>query len=191
MALSAHSTDERPVYLGFGSMATSDPEGVVRTFVETVERLGRRGVISAGWARLHSRDLPDSVLPIGEVPHRWLFPRMAAVVHHGGAGTTAAAFRAGVPQVVVPHIADQPYWGRRVHELGVGPPPVRRKDLGVDGLVGALEVALRPEARSAAYALGERIRAEDGVGEAVRLLSAAPGWHRGLTLRDHGVTRLH
>lgn len=176
---SAHSTgaweegeDEEPVYLGFGSMATHDPAGVVRTFVEALDRLGRRGVISAGWARLHHDDLPPSVLPIGEVPHSWLFPRMAAVVHHGGAGTSAAAFRAGVPQVVVPHIADQPYWGRRVDELGVGSPPIRRKDLTVDRLVSALEAALAPGARSAAYDLGERVRAEDGVGHAAGLIAS-------------------
>lgn len=167
-----------PLYLGFGSMATDDPEGVMRTFVETVERLGRRGVISAGWARLHSDDLPDSILAIGDVPHEWLFPRMAAVIHHGGAGTSAQAFRAGVPQVVVPHIADQPYWGRRVHDLGVGAAPIRRKDLSVDRLVDAAHRVARPQVRSAASALGERVRAEDGVGEAVRLLSRAPGWSR-------------
>lgn len=165
-----------PVYLGFGSMATGDPEGVVRTFVQTVERLGRRGVVSAGWARLHASDLPDSVLPIGDVPHRWLFPRMAAVIHHGGAGTAAAAFRAGVPQVIVPHIADQPYWGRRVHELGVGSAPIRRKDLDVARLVHAVGQTLGAGPGSAAYALGERIRAEDGVGEAVQQLATAPGW---------------
>ena len=172
----AHSTADAPVYLGFGSMATEDPEGVVRTFVEAMRRLGRRGVVSAGWARLHADDLPDTVLPIGEVPHAWLFPRVAAVIHHGGAGTTASAFRAGVPQVIVPHIADQPYWGRRVHELGVGPAPLRRKDLTVDALNAAVSAALRPEASSAAYDLGTRIRAEDGVGDAVRILIGAPGW---------------
>lgn len=160
-----------PVYLGFGSMATDDPERVVRTFVEAIGRLGRRGVVSAGWARLHADDLPDSVLAVGDVPHVWLFPRMAAVVHHGGAGTSASAFRAGVPQVVVPHIADQPYWGRRVHELGVGPAPIRRKDLDVARLGDALAAALRPEAGSTAYALGELVRAEDGVGDATRLLT--------------------
>lgn len=170
----AHSTErgeEVPVYLGFGSMATDDPAGVVRTFVEALERVGRRGVISAGWARLHHDDLPDTVLPIGEVPHTWLFPRMAAVVHHGGAGTTASAFQAGVPHVVVPHIADQPYWGRRIHELGVGSPPMLRKDFSVDRLAAALEVALSARARSAAYELGTLVRAEDGVGDAAELVA--------------------
>lgn len=161
-----------PVYLGFGSMPTDQPERVVWTFLEALQRVGRRGVISAGWARLHAADLPGTVLPVGEVPHSWLFPRMGAVVHHGGAGTTAAAFRAGVPQVVVPHIADQPYWGRRVQGLGVGPAPIHRKDLDVDRLVAALEVALAPGASSAAYDLGARIRSEDGVGDAAALVAS-------------------
>lgn len=183
-SIQAHSTrgearqgrdEEPPVYLGFGSMPTDDPERVVRTFVEALQHVGRRGVISSGWAQLHAYDLPDTVLAVGEVPHSWLFPRMAAAVHHGGAGTTAAAFRAGVPQVVVPHIADQPFWGRRVHELGVGAAPFHRKNLGVDRLVAALEVALAPGASSAAYELGERIRAEDGVGDAATLVATFVG----------------
>ncbi len=168
-----HRRDEdAPVYLGFGSMPTDQPERVVWTFLEALQRVGRRGVISAGWARLHAADLPGTVLPVGEVPHSWLFPRMGAVVHHGGAGTTAAAFRAGVPQVVVPHIADQPFWGRRVQGLGVGPAPIHRKDLDVDRLVAALEVALAPGASSAAYDLGARIRSEDGVGDAAALVAS-------------------
>lgn len=191
-ALSAHSTkrgEEAPVYLGFGSMATDDPAGVVRTFVEALERVGRRGVISAGWARLHHDDLPDTVLAIGEVPHAWLFPQMAAVVHHGGAGTSASAFRAGVPQVVVPHIADQPYWGRRVHELGVGSTPIRRKDFSVDRLAAALGVALSAEAPSAAYALGTLVRAEDGVGDAARIISSLVPPREGRAPKGAGLSR--
>lgn len=162
-----------PVHLGFGSMPTADPVAVVRGFVGVLERLGVRGVISAGLAGLQvealtQAGLPPSVLGIAGAPHEQLFPRCAAVVHHGGAGTTAAAFRAGVPQVVVPHAADQPYWGRRVADLGVGPRPIPRKDLTPGRLRAALEVALSPEARSAAYELGLRVRAEDGVGDAAR-----------------------
>ncbi|HET8989262.1 MAG TPA: nucleotide disphospho-sugar-binding domain-containing protein [Humibacillus sp.] len=115
--------------------------------------------------------MPD-VIGIGSAPHEVLFPRCAAIVHHGGAGTTAAAVRAGVPQVVVPHAADQPYWGRRMADLGVAADPIARKDLTPERLERALEVALSPDARDAAYRLGERVRSEDGAGEAARLVDA-------------------
>ncbi|MDV3221132.1 glycosyltransferase [Intrasporangium sp.] len=167
------ATGPPPVYLGLGSMATADPAGVVRAFVDALARLGRRGVLSAGWAGLPAEDLPDSVLAIDDVPHDALFPQMSVVIHHGGAGTTAAALRAGVPQVVVPHIADQPYWGRRVHELGVGAAPMHRKHLSADRLAAAIASASHPEVERAAVALGAGIRAEDGVGKATRVIRAA------------------
>jgi UDP:flavonoid glycosyltransferase YjiC (YdhE family) len=160
-----------PVYLGLGSMATLDPAGVVRTFVEALARLGRRGILVAGWAELRSRDLPASVLAIEEAPHGHLFPHLSVVVHHGGAGTTAAARRAGVPQVAMPHIADQHYWGRRVHELGVGAAPIPRRALSVDRLVAAIEAAARPETVTAAALLGEHLRTEDGVGVAAEVIA--------------------
>jgi UDP:flavonoid glycosyltransferase YjiC (YdhE family) len=162
-----------PVYLGLGSMATADPAGVVLAFTAALQRLGRRGVLNAGWARLHSEDLPDTVLAIDGAPHDELFPRMSVVIHHGGAGTTAAALRAGVPQVVVPHIADQPYWGRRVHELGVGAAPIHRKHLSADLIVSAITSASRPEVVRAADVMGEGIRDEDGVGNATDAIRAA------------------
>lgn len=160
-----------PVYLGLGSMATQDPAGVVRMFTETLERLGRRGVLAAGWAELRSRDLPASVLAIEGAPHGHLFPHVSVVVHHGGAGTTAAALRAGVPQAAVPRIADQHYWGRRVHELGVGAAPIPRRDLTVDRLMAAIEAAARPETVTAAALLGERLRTEDGVDVATGVIA--------------------
>ncbi len=166
-----------PVHVGFGSMPTGDPGEVLDQVVAALDHVGARGVIGSGLAGLgrdassgSSPRLPDSVLVVEGAPHEWLFPRCAAVVHHGGAGTTAAALRAGVPQVVVPHIADQPYWGRRVHDLGVGPAPIARKDLTPEGLAAALEGALADETRSAADLLGARIRHEDGVGDAARLI---------------------
>jgi UDP:flavonoid glycosyltransferase YjiC (YdhE family) len=160
-----------PVYLGLGSMATRDPGEVVRTFVAALDRLGRRGVLAAGWADLRSRDLSASVLAIDGPPHGHLFPRLSLVVHHGGAGTTAAALRVGVPQVVVPHIADQPYWGRRVHELGAGAAPIPRKDLSVERLVTAIADASRPEVARATALLGQEIRGEDGVGVAAAVIA--------------------
>ncbi len=161
-----------PIYLGLGSMATADPAAVVRAFTAALERLGRRGVLDAGWARLHSNELPDTVLPLDGAPHDLLFPKMSLVIHHGGAGTTGAALRAGVPQVVIPHIADQPYWGRRVHELGVGAAPIHRKHLTAGRLADAITSASRSEVVRAASALGGAIRAEDGVGNAARAIRA-------------------
>ncbi|GGM90420.1 glycosyl hydrolase [Terrabacter tumescens] len=160
---------DAPVYVGFGSMPTPDPAGVSRDVVSVLGRLGVRGVVSEGLAGLRVERSAE-VLGVGPAPHDALFSRCAVVVHHGGAGTTAAAVRAGVPQVVVPHAADQPYWGRRMADLGVAPPPIARKDLTPARFERALEVALSPGARETAYALGERVRAEDGVGDAARLV---------------------
>ncbi|GAA2740969.1 glycosyltransferase [Terrabacter aerolatus] len=162
---------EPPVFVGFGSMPTPDPAGVSRDVADVLGRLGVRGVVSEGLAGLRAAPSPG-LLGVGPAPHEALFPRCAVVVHHGGAGTTAAAVRAGVPQVVVPHAADQPYWGRRLADLGVAPQPIARKDVTADRLAQALEVALSPGARRAAYALGERVRAEDGAGDAARLVDA-------------------
>lgn len=130
---------------------------------------GVRVVLHAGSAGLASHD-DEWVHAVESVPHGWLFPRMAGVVHHGGAGTTAAALRAGVPQAVVAHIGDQPYWGRRVWELGVAARPVRRHRLSVEWLTEVLRGFARGEAASRAALVGEAIRAEDGVGRAVALL---------------------
>ncbi|MDN5767072.1 MAG: glycosyltransferase [Humibacillus sp.] len=161
-----------PVYLGFGSMPTGDPAGVVRTFVTALRHAGRRGIVSSGWADFGAAPLPGDVLAVETVPHDWLFPRCAAVVHHGGAGTTAAAMRAGTPQVVVPHIADQPYWGRRVAELGVGSVPLARKHFDPARLGPVLKVALAPTVMSTARDLGARIRDEHGAGDAAGLMHA-------------------
>ena len=159
-----------PVYLGFGCMPTGNPIRVVSAFGSALRRTGRRGVVSSGWADLGAVPLPVDVLAVEAVPHDWLFPRCAAVVHHGGAGTTAAALRAGTPQVVVPHIADQPYWGRRVAELGVGSAPLPRKHFDADRLGRSVEMALSPAVTSAARDLGARMRAENGADEAANLV---------------------
>lgn len=165
-----------PVYVGFGSMPTPDPGAVVRDVAAVLGRLGVRGVVSEGLAGLSvdepAHDARAVLVGIRHAPHDALFPRCSVVVHHGGSGTTAAAVRAGVPQVVVAHAADQPYWGRRMADLGVAAAPIARKDLTAARLRQALEVALSPEVRAAAYALGERVRAEDGAGDAARLVDA-------------------
>jgi sterol 3beta-glucosyltransferase len=103
-----------------------------------------------------------------DIPHDWLFPQIAAVVHHGGSGTTAAGLRAGVPSVVIPFFGDQPFWGRCVAELGVGPSPISLKRLTVERLAGAIRAAIGDERMQArAAALSRQIRAEDGVTRAV------------------------
>ncbi len=160
-----------PVYVGFGSMGSKDPGASARLVLEALKRSGQRGLLYSGWGGLSHDDLPESVLMVGSTPHSWLFPRMAAVVHHGGAGTTGAGLAAGVPSIITPVMGDQPWWGRRVHELGVGPKPVMRRQLTVEHLADAIKQAVTDEEmRDRAATLGERIRAEDGVGNAVRIV---------------------
>jgi UDP:flavonoid glycosyltransferase YjiC (YdhE family) len=130
-------------------------------------------VLLSGWGGIGKLHLPDTIHVVESVSHEWLLPRMAAAVHHGGAGTTAASLRAGLPTVIVPFIADQPFFGERVHALGVGPAPVARKSLTAEALGAAIHTAVSDKAmRAKAVALGECIRAEDGVAEAVRLIEA-------------------
>ncbi len=163
------AASEPPVYLGFGSMPDSKPETTTRMTIEAVQRTGRRAIILTGWAGLGSENVPENIHILKYAPHNWLFPRMAAVVHHGGAGTTAAGFRAGVPTIIVPHTADQPYWGRRAHELGVGTAPIPRKKLTAENLAAAITEATTNRTMQAnARTIGEKIRAEDGLAEAVK-----------------------
>lgn len=159
-----------PVFIGFGSMIAPDPAALTRTLIEALARAGVRGVISSGWAKLGG-DLPDSVFKVDYVPYGWLFPRMAAVIHHGGSGTTGFALSAGVPSMVVPFTADQPYWGGRTHALGVGAPPLPLAKLTADRLADSIRLMLTDaDMRSRAAALGAALRAEDGLGAAVALV---------------------
>ena len=161
-----------PVYVGFGSMSTRDAAGTMASIVEALARTGRRGIVSSGGAGLVSAgEESDDVLLVGPVSHSWLFPQCAGAIHHGGAGTTAAALAAGIPQGVVAHIGDQPYWGRRVSELGVGASPIRRHELSADSLTAMIADVVDPVRKLRAIALGDRIRAEDGVARAVAQLS--------------------
>lgn len=160
-----------PVYVGFGSMTSANPEAKARMIIEALQKAGQRGVIATGWGGLKASDVPDSVFVLDEAPHSWLFPRMSAVVHHGGAGTTAAGLTAGKPTVICPFIADQPFWGRRVQALGVGPAPISQRKLNADNLAGAIRyAATNPDVRAKAEALGAKLRAEDGVANAIALV---------------------
>ncbi|QKV80446.1 glycosyltransferase [Amycolatopsis sp. Hca4] len=163
---------EAPVCIGFGSMASADPAATARTVTEAIRRAGVRAVLLTGWSGMSDIAASDDVLVIDQVPHSWLFPRCAAVVHHGGAGTTAAALRAGVPAVVVPHGVDQPFWAKRVAELGVGPRPLPRSRLSATSLAAALRTTLADDGmRARAAHLAELISTEDGITTAVDHLS--------------------
>lgn len=160
-----------PVYIGFGSMVNQDPGETARMVISALERSDQRGIIGSGWGGIKEDDHPDSVHVVGSVPHTWLFPKMAAVVHHGGVGTTAAGLRAGVPSIITPFFGDQPYWGQRIFELGVGPKPIPKKQLDSEKLSNAISIAVRDiEIRERAAELGSKIRQEDGVTEAVQVL---------------------
>jgi UDP:flavonoid glycosyltransferase YjiC (YdhE family) len=160
-----------PVYIGFGSMSSRKPEETTELVIKALKKTNQRALFLSGWGGLHKEDLPDSVFMIDSVPHTWLFPRVAAVVHHGGAGTTGAGLRAGVPSIVVPFFGDQPFWGKRVHDLGVGPAPIPRQKLSVDRLAQAIREAVTDQGmRQRAAALGAKIRADDGVANAVEII---------------------
>ncbi len=160
-----------PVYVGFGSMSSRRPEQTADLVLQALAQARQRAIILAGWGGLQMAELPDSVLMVDSVPFSWLFPRVAAVIHHGGAGTTSAGLRAGVPSIVVPFFGDQPFWGRRVAELGVGPAPIPRRRLTAERLTGALQQAVTDQAmRQRAADLGATLQAEDGVGCAVEII---------------------
>lgn len=160
-----------PVFVGFGSMTGSDPARTTRTVLEAARLAGRRLVVGAGWGGLDVSGLPDDVFAVSDVDYRSLFPQMAAVVHHGGAGTTGVAFAAGRPQLVCPFVADQPFWGRLVQRIGVGPAPLPQKTLQPAALAAAItEAVAGPDMSRNAERIGEQVRAEDGVGVAVRAL---------------------
>jgi len=149
-----------PVYLGFGSMPDPHPERTTGRMLDAISSLGCRAVISKGWAGLGDGALPEGVLAIDPVSHASLFPRMAAVAHHGGAGTTHSASRAGVPQVLVPHVLDQFYFARRIQALGVGPPAIPRGQLSAGRLAETLRATLDNElVAERAAELGRRLAA--------------------------------
>ena len=160
-----------PVYVGFGSMRA--PRDIARVAIDAIQAQGRRALVARGWADLAPIDDRDDCLVIGEINQQALFRRVAAVVHHGGAGTTTTAARAGAPQVVVPQMADQPYWGGRVADLGIGtthdgPNPT------AESLSAALSTALAPGTRARATAVAGTIRT-DGATVAARLLLDGDG----------------
>jgi len=150
-----------PVYIGFGSMTDPNPQRSTTLLLDAIEQAGVRAIVSEGWAGLGCVSLPNHVEIVGVVDHSSLFRRVALVVHHGGAGTTTTAARAGVPQILVPHVLDQFHWAARIQRLGVGPPPLLRRKLTAEGLAHSLRAVCENEwlADNAAE-LGDALRTD-------------------------------
>ncbi len=162
---------EPPVYIGFGSMPNGDPGRTTRLIVEALELCHRRGVIFSGWGGLGGEDLPSTVFVARSTSHARLLPRVALAVHHGGAGTTAAAARAGVPQIVVPHIADQFYWGHQIHVRGLGVRPIPRSSLTATKLARAIQFVLSsPHFADTARRIKASLERTDGASALAQLL---------------------
>jgi UDP:flavonoid glycosyltransferase YjiC (YdhE family) len=152
-------------------MTSARPREKVQIIIEALQRTNQRAVLIGGWSNLGGDlPLPDTIYFADNLPHAWLFPRMAAIMHHGGAGTTAAGLRSGVPSIVVPHNFDQPFWAERVYDLGVGPEPVPFNRFTVENVAGAIQTVLtdRMMARRAAE-VGKLIQAEDSIAQSIRL----------------------
>ncbi len=170
---------EPPLYVGFGSMPEIDAGAFTDMVIEALALTGKRALLATGGGALSAGPQPPGVHFIAGAPHDRLLPRVAAVIHHGGAGTTAAALRAGKPTVACPFFGDQPFWGRRIAQLGVGPPPLDRKTLSASKLAQAIKSMDDARTRMRAADLGATIRAEDGVGAAVAFLQRQSAtWRR-------------
>jgi UDP:flavonoid glycosyltransferase YjiC (YdhE family) len=159
-----------PVYVGFGSRPERQPGALADLVLGAVRLAGQRAVLLTGWGGLTVADSGDDVLVVDEVPHDWLFPQMAAVVHHGGAGTTGTALQSGTPSIVVPSFADQFFWGERVEVLGAGV-NLPRRELTVESLAAAISATANANVRCEAAELGATLRAENGVARAVEELT--------------------
>lgn len=161
-----------PVFIGFSNDyedSVMEPEARMELVLEALARTGQRGILVTGWEGISNTDLPNEVFKIKSVPHTWLFPQVQAVVHHGGSGVTFAGLHAGVPAVTVPVMGDHFFWGYRLAESGIGIPPIPPEELSVEWLTAAIETVTSDKAMQyRAAAMGQRIRAEDGVAQAIK-----------------------
>ena len=159
-----------PVCVSFGSMVHDQAEKIGRILLEVFSRRQQRAIILTGWGGWRADPAPENIIYLDAVPHSWVLPYCKSFIHHGGAGTTAAGLRAGIPNIVIPHAADQPFWGRRVQALGVGPAPIPIKKLIAPRLLAALAESETPSVLAAAQCLGHHIRAENGLQAAIHLI---------------------
>ncbi|MEL7025864.1 MAG: glycosyltransferase [Pseudomonadota bacterium] len=162
-----------PIYIGFGSMPVDEPGRTGADIIKAVTGAGCRAVVSSGWAGIEANAAPETIISVGDVPHDWLFQHVSAVVHHGGAGTTAAGLTAGKPSFVCPVGVDQPFWGARVAALGAGPAPLPVRQLSAQTLKARLiDLVSNPRYAQSAGALGQHLRAEDGIANALDEIEA-------------------
>ncbi len=160
-----------PIIITFGSMGGSNGRETTEILIEAVRKTERRAIIQAGWGQLGTPETSSDIYCAEYVPHQWLFPQGCCVVHHGGAGTTASACRAKIPSVVVAHHADQPYWGKRLSDLGVAPRHLRRRNLTAERLANRIEKVLAtPAMKERVEVLGTQMEIEDGLTAAVDLI---------------------
>ncbi|KAF7718745.1 Sterol 3-beta-glucosyltransferase [Penicillium ucsense] len=169
----------KPIYVGFGSIVVDNSTRLFRIVLDAVASIGQRAIISRGWADLgdEDRDVPENVLVIGSIPHDWLFQHVSCVIHHGGAGTTAAGLAHGCPTVIVPFFGDQHFWGNVVAKAGAGPAPIPYRDLTSKKLIERIQVALQPEIQQAAQEIQVKMSKESGLHDSVR------SFHRHLNLQ--------
>lgn len=187
-----------PIYIGFGSIVVDDPQKLINTVLDAVRASGARAVISKGWSNMNGEQ-DENIFYIGDCPHEWLFQHVAAVIHHGGAGTTACGLINGRPTAIVPFFGEyefhepdiesfyfslrmlielfsQPFWGDMVASAGAGPKPIPHASLSTENLAEAIKFCLTPEAATAAQKIAVKMQAESGVAEAVK------SFHRNLPL---------
>ncbi len=166
------SSGQAPVGITFSSTVNRNANLVVNEVMDAISRTENRAIFLTGWNGYKPKYIPDQMLFLESAPHHWLFSRCKIIIHHGGAGTTGAGLRAGVPNIVVPHTTDQPFWGWRVYEIGAGPKPIPVKKLSADELVCAIADAESNVVRERAQAISQIIRGEDGVRQAVDLIES-------------------
>ncbi|XP_072955913.1 sterol 3-beta-glucosyltransferase UGT80A2 isoform X1 [Typha angustifolia] len=160
---------DKPVYIGFGSLPVQEPEKMTKIIVDALEITGQRGVINKGWGGLGNLAEPkDFVYLLDNIPHDWLFLQCKAVVHHGGAGTTAAGLKAACPTTIVPFFGDQPFWGDQVNSRGLGPPPIPIDQFSLQKLIDAIKFMMDPKVKERAVELAKAMESEDGVTGAVK-----------------------